>query len=68
MQQIPPLIESLRRQRGLSETQLATTAGMTRMTLTRRMANPGAFQAGELDRIAVALGTTLLDLLRDAAA
>lgn len=68
MQQIPLLIESLREQRGLSETQLATNSGMARMTLTRRMANPGSFTASELERVAETLGVTLLDLLRGDAA
>lgn len=68
MHQIPLLIESLREQRGLSETQLATSAGMNRMTLARRMVNPDKLTIEETRGLANALGVTLLDLLQGDAA
>lgn len=56
MEGVAALILRYRRARGLSHKQLAEKAGMTASTLSRRLADPGAFRAAELNKIFRALG------------
>lgn len=62
MEHIANRIQTLRVAKGLSETELATASGMSRMTLKRRLAAPDTFTFGELERVAKALDTTSLGL------
>jgi transcriptional regulator with XRE-family HTH domain len=56
MEGVAALIYRYMRARGLSHKQLAMIAGMTESTLSRRLADPGAFRAAELHKIFRALG------------
>jgi transcriptional regulator with XRE-family HTH domain len=61
-------ISSLMEERGLTVKALAERAGIPRMTLTRRLADPRTFTLGEVDRIAAVLDVDPLHLLGEAAA
>lgn len=56
MEGVARLIRWHMKERGITQAQLAKKAGMTASTLSRRMADPGAFRAAELIKIFRALG------------
>lgn len=49
---------------GLTVASLAREAGIPRETLRRRLVNPDSFTVAELNRLAAALGTDVLDLTK----
>lgn len=56
MEGVAALIRWHMKERGITQAQLAEKAGMTASTLSRRLADPGAFRAAELNKIFRALG------------
>lgn len=62
---MPPaeLIRSQLAAHDLSVAALAEATGIPRMTLTRRLADPGSFTLSELSRVAAVLDLPIVDLV-----